>query len=139
MIILFPSGVIYSNQVGGTSCLQPKAEGVYVPLVSELINQEKLLLEYFTGPKWGGSCSSGIDDKDADAIDHILSLYIPTSFIKVNRHRLNESAKHGFTWTLLHNHLNAPLALPIQVLKLVEQVSQLQVKSLPMLIMNWAL
>lgn len=32
LIIPFPSGVIYTNQVGGLGCLHPEIEGVFAPL-----------------------------------------------------------------------------------------------------------
>lgn len=39
LIVLMPSGVIFSNQTGGTMCAHPDAEGIYVPL-------------YLTGGRW---------------------------------------------------------------------------------------
>ena len=32
LIILRPSGVLWTNQVGGTGCEHPYVEGIYVPL-----------------------------------------------------------------------------------------------------------
>src|SRR6478735_2795556 len=32
LIVEMPSGVLYSNQTGGFSCLHPSAEGVFLPL-----------------------------------------------------------------------------------------------------------
>lgn len=91
VIINFPSGVIYSNQAGGTSCLQPEAEGVYVPLFNQVNDQEKKLYDYFTDPKrmWFGSAK--ISEDDADFIDKILGESVFTSFIKVDRDRLDDS------------------------------------------------
>jgi hypothetical protein len=34
LILLCPSGVIWTNQAGGTACRHPQAEGVYLPLWS---------------------------------------------------------------------------------------------------------
>jgi hypothetical protein len=67
-------------------------EGVYVPLSQEVPDpQEKALYEYFTGPKWGGHCSEGIDEETADFIDGVLSWPSAyTSNLKVNRNRLKE-------------------------------------------------
>ncbi len=93
VIILCPSGVLYSNQAGGLSCLQPEIEGVYVPLACEPIDQEEMLEQYFTGPKWLGCCSNGIDDEDANEIDRILGLSLPTRFIKVDRSQLKDSCE----------------------------------------------
>jgi hypothetical protein len=91
VIILFPSGVNYSNQAGGHSCLQPEAEGVFVPLHDEATEQEKMLYSHFTGPKWGGWCNQYIDDETADFIDNLLELSHHTKILKVDRQRLQDS------------------------------------------------
>jgi len=93
LIVLFPSGVLYSNQVGGYSCLQSEAEGIYVPLVDEVVNQEEQLYTYFTGPKLLGGCANGIDAEDADAIDTILHARLLTEFISVDRSKLGWSCE----------------------------------------------
>jgi hypothetical protein len=49
LIISFPSGVIYTNQVGGTGCFQLEIEGVFVPLS---IGHKKILFalqQHFKG------------------------------------------------------------------------------------------
>ncbi|AZZ92678.1 hypothetical protein EUZ85_18880 [Hahella sp. KA22] len=50
IIIGCKSGVIYSNQTGGTACLQPEYEGVLIPIANtigipnlNLVSPEKLL------------------------------------------------------------------------------------------------
>ena len=91
LIILWPSNVLYTNQTGGYACLQPSVEGVFVPLHNELIDQERLLFEYFTGPKWAGCCCRGIDNETADEIDAILGLAPATQMLRVNRSQLYES------------------------------------------------
>jgi hypothetical protein len=100
LIVLFPSGVLYSNQVEGASCDQPQAEGIYVPLVDEVVNQEEQLYKWFTGytyvdgiVKLNGGGTSGIDPEDADAIDAILHARLLTSFISVDRSKLKESCE----------------------------------------------
>jgi hypothetical protein len=93
LIVLFPSGVLYSNQVGGYSCRQPEAEGVYLPIVDEVVNQEAPLHKYFTGPKLFGACANGIDNEDADVIDEILHSQSLTAFISVDRSKLKESCE----------------------------------------------
>ena len=72
LVLLWPTGVLYSNQTGGTSCLHPEAEGAYLPLVDELIDQEALLRQLFTGPRWRGACDSGIDEATAGEVERIL-------------------------------------------------------------------
>lgn len=91
LILLWPSGVFYSNQTGGYACLQPRIEGIFVPLHDELVDQEQMLYDYFTGPKWRGACINGIDEETASHIDHVLNLSFHTSFLRMDRERLNES------------------------------------------------
>jgi len=91
VIILFESGVRYSNQVGGYGCLHPEVEGVFVPLVDETVDQERDLKAHFTGPKWQGWCNDGIDAETADFIDAVLERSPYTEKIKVDRDRLVDS------------------------------------------------
>jgi len=55
VIIDYPSGVLYSNQTGGFSCLHPVTEGIYVPVrndtleTGELIGPERDLQKFFEG------------------------------------------------------------------------------------------
>ncbi len=103
LIIKYPSGVRYSNQVGGVACLQWEAEGVYVPLYNDIIPQEQMLRDHFTGHKWKGACFNGIDTETADYIDDILQANITTRFIRVDRNRLDESVE---AW--IHVLISAP-------------------------------
>ncbi|SRR6266446_6846614 len=91
LIVLFPSGVVYTNQTGGTCCLQPTEEGVFLPLVSETFNHDSALLEYFYKGKWAGACANGIDIEDANFVDQLLAKTDNTKFLSVNRKRLADS------------------------------------------------
>jgi hypothetical protein len=91
LIILFPSGVLYSNQSGGYACLHPVEEGVFVPISIEIINLSDSLTMYFTGSKWRGWCAYGIDEQTADFIDQILQTTSGTNFLKVDRTKLSDS------------------------------------------------
>ncbi|NOK09641.1 DUF6210 family protein [Corallococcus exercitus] len=93
LILLWPTGILYSNQTGGSMCLQPQAEGAFLPLVDELVAQEDLLRQHFTGPKWRGACGNGIDEETAQEIDRILGLSSVTRELglRVDRARLEES------------------------------------------------
>lgn len=98
VIIDYPSGVVYSNQTGGFSCLHPTAEGVYVPLRNdaletwELLSPERDLRAFFEGPKHlGCGATSGLDNDDADFIDRILEQARLGSVFRVDRDRLRES------------------------------------------------
>lgn len=93
LILLWPTGVLYSNQTGGTSCLHPQAEGAYLPLANALTVQEELLLAHFTGPKWRGACDRGIDEETAAEVERILGLSHVTRELglRVDRTRLAQS------------------------------------------------
>jgi hypothetical protein len=99
LIIEYPSGVTYSNQTGGTSCLAPTLEGVFVPLRNdcampsrELLSPENTLVTYFEGPKWQGTgATQGIDADDADFIERLLLEYRLSNCIIVDRSRLRDS------------------------------------------------
>lgn len=96
IVICCESGILIANQTGGTSCLQPEAEGIYVPLRNDygLIEPtlEAELTAYFTGPKHGGAgATSGLDIADADFIDAQLVRVRLASEARVDRSRLSES------------------------------------------------
>lgn len=91
LIILYPSGVYYSNQAGGYACLQPFEEGFYAPLHNSAFQLEDELNKYFTGKKWQGWCYQEIDDEDADFIDKLLEKSYTTKFLKVDRTKLKKS------------------------------------------------
>ncbi|MES2705224.1 MAG: DUF6210 family protein [Verrucomicrobiota bacterium] len=99
IILAFPSGVIYSNQTGGTACLSPEMEGVFVPLRNDyqlsegpMMSPEIELTQYFEGPRHRGrGATSGIDLEDADFIDSILDRVELRPVISVDRTRLAES------------------------------------------------
>lgn len=97
LILAWPSGVVITNQTGGTSNLSPELEGVFVPLRnyrthkgSVLISPENELFAYFARDKWGGSgATEGIDLDDAEFIETTIDNLFPT--IRVDRDRLAES------------------------------------------------
>ena len=96
LILEWPSGVTITNQTGGTSCLAPEIEGVFIPLRNDvtvkervLISPENELFDYFCGPKWRGiGATSGIDSDDADFIDLMLEKVKLSPTIRVDRARL---------------------------------------------------
>ena len=95
LIIEYPSGVMYSNQVGGFSCLHPELEGVFIPLFDELKgeHQETQLLNFFTGNKWMGNCARGIDAETADFVDEVLIQSVATDVLRVDRQKLAQSCE----------------------------------------------
>jgi len=101
VIIEHPTGVFYSNQSGGTGCLHPKIEGIFVPFGNDVlldghrfISPENDLGSYFEGAKYGGTGATlGIDYEDADVIDAILAKARVDQWIEVDRSRLKESCE----------------------------------------------
>jgi hypothetical protein len=97
LIVEIPSGVLYSNQTGGFSCLHPSAEGVFLPIRNdhsfwELLSPERELLAYFEGPKHrGAGATEGLDVDDADFIDSVLAGVRLADVVQVDRERLAES------------------------------------------------
>lgn len=88
VIVLGPSGAVYSNQCGGYACYHPDAEGIYVPLGDSPDEFEV----HFYGPdsKWRGRCFDGIDEETARFIDaHLQSrVFGGAVCISVDRVRL---------------------------------------------------
>jgi len=99
IIFCHKSGVIYSNQTGGTSNLDPTVEGVYLPIRNdylevskEFVSPENELTKYFTGhPHRGTGATNGISEEDAKQIEGILSLYRLHPVISVDRERFLDS------------------------------------------------
>ena len=49
MLVACPSGITWSNQVGGTSCQHPEIEGAFIPLPPEWRTEESDPLYNFYG------------------------------------------------------------------------------------------
>lgn len=109
LIILYPSGVLVSNQTGGSACLRPEAEGIYVPLRAEAIELE----QYFTGEPWNGACCNGIDHAAANRIDDYLTSvdHGALAFLSVNRQRLHESHEAWIYVNIEETPPTSPLSL----------------------------
>lgn len=84
LIILFPSGVIYTNQVGGLGCLHPEFEGIFVPLSA---GNRKII--FALGNHFRGSWTH-LEEKDAKVVDRLLrnDRY---GYLKVDRENLEKS------------------------------------------------
>jgi len=120
LIIEWPSGVLFSNQTGGTSTLHPQAEGAFVPLRNDcerdgnrLLSPESELLAYFEGPKHRGTgATQGLDPDDADFIGSVLSRWrLPQ--VSVDRARLAESHE-AWVHVLIHGDAGGDGELPLQ-------------------------
>lgn len=83
LIISLNSGIIYSNQTGGTASLHSEKEGVYIPLRNDYAAENRTfqspeveLAEYFEGPKYQGTgATNGIDKEDIDFITSVIQKY----------------------------------------------------------------
>jgi hypothetical protein len=91
LVVPYPSGILYTNQTGGTTCAQPVEEGVFVPLGSECRVAEKLI------DCFENQIRARLTSADADALDAILhtpdepSVVTPAFFLEVDRARLDDS------------------------------------------------
>ncbi|WP_298544939.1 DUF6210 family protein [uncultured Aquimarina sp.] len=99
IIIEFPTGVLITNQTGGTTCLHPEIEGVYVPLANdykeatkEFLSPEIALIDYFESAKYKGSGAiKGIDLEDVAVINEILAQFSLHKMITIDLEKLQES------------------------------------------------
>ena len=98
VIIEYPSGVLYSNQTGGTACRHPRVEGIFIPIRNDvaldgtLMSPEIELRQYFANGKYGGSGAvGGIDTDDAEFIDTLLARRRLSDVLSVDVSRLCES------------------------------------------------
>ena len=96
-----------SNQTGGTACLHPEVEGIFLPLNNDyesnltFISPEIELSKYFEGSKYRGTgATSGIDIEDANFINTLLeSMKLKESF-EVNTQKLKDSHE-AWIWLTL--------------------------------------
>ncbi len=90
IILLAEDGVVYSNQAGGSACMQPKERGTLVPISNDppLADLHKGSLPF----KLTAVCRGliGIDSKVADALDSVLKAALGHSIL-VDRSRIGES------------------------------------------------
>lgn len=126
VIFELSTGVVFTQQTAGTSCLRPMLEGAYVPLRNDysvpdkvFISPEVALSAHFTGPRWCGSgAMNGLDTQDADVIDAVLSK--SGLNIRVNRARLRESHE-SWVHVLVGPDVEPPLwsGLPTEALAIL--------------------
>lgn len=85
-------GDIWEQQCGGFACDQKSAKGKLKQLAGGC--EESKLLSFFTGEKWRGWCTDGIDADTADYIEATIPVFA------VDRNRLNESCEAWIIGTL---------------------------------------
>ena len=112
LIINLPTGILISNQTGGTACLQPEIEGIYIPIANDILiesytlhSPETELTQYFLSPKYAGTgACNGIDLKDVEEIESILEKYNLQNFISIDTEKLSESHE---SWIWVKINLNS--------------------------------
>ena len=95
LILLEPSGITFTNQVGGTGCEHPTAEGILVPVGHDhpVERPELGLTERLWDMDWGSY--GGITSDFEDEIEEVLSSNSHTAHIRVDRNRLRD---HREAW-----------------------------------------
>lgn len=114
LVIECPSGVTYTNQVGGAFNRHLRTEGVFVPLANRmsqdwptwpvgsprprhaggpvLDSPATELFDYFWGPKYNARGAEwGLDAEDAVFIDAVLAKHALADVVTVDRDRLDKS------------------------------------------------
>ena len=115
VIVEFPTGVIYSNQAGGTANLHPTLEGAFVPFgndvlmpAREFVSLESYLVAHFEGPKYRGSgATGGLDAEDAELVDEVLQQARMGHCLRTDRERLGESCEAWVWLTVLSDEGSA--------------------------------
>jgi Family of unknown function (DUF6210) len=88
LIIQHPSGVFYTNQVGGHGCFHPEVEGVFFPLQTDVNRYELNTLEQHFKRSW-----DALNEFEANLVDTVLQRSSRNlNWISVDRSRL----KHSF-------------------------------------------
>nr|WP_243436214.1 DUF6210 family protein [Acanthopleuribacter pedis] len=92
VVIKKQTGVIYSNQVGGHSCLQPKIEGVFLPLDTDHLPEDyrDSNLNALENLDWQAQ-SGNLTVTLADQVDAILARHNFSTGILVDRRKLEDS------------------------------------------------
>lgn len=85
LIILCNSGVVYSNQVGGVSCMQFSEEGILTIIEDDIEYVRNGLFEITK------DYPTYLTLDHADKIDLLFSQHSCASYIKVDRSRISES------------------------------------------------
>lgn len=100
LIIKASTGIVWTNQAGGTACLQPECEGLFVPIGNdstldhELVSLENTLFELFDGGPGGMTFAQGW----AEPFERALARYAaehwrPFAQIELDRARLADSVE----------------------------------------------
>lgn len=114
LIVLMPSGVVFTNQTGGTACMHPDAEGIFVPLYFS--GKWPIELESFWWKGWEHYDSPQVQVcLDGMELNHILEPVPLTDFRMTTLAeldgwgeawipvRIKEAPEHTDNWEALHD------------------------------------
>lgn len=105
LILLHPSGVLYTNQVAGYGCLHPEVEGIFVPLPVQVGRREiHALQQHFRG-SW-----HPLTDADAQVVDGVFQAN-NLGYLRVDRARLADSYEAWVYVTVDHPQQDREAAL----------------------------
>ncbi len=110
LILRYPTGITYTNQAGGTSCLQPSTDGVLIPFGNDygedgkFISLELELAKYFDSEYGGTGATNGITHADADTIERVLEQHQLNTWIAVDRDMLQSSFEAWINVLVLSDH-----------------------------------
>ena len=115
VIVAYPIGVMVSNQTGGTACLRPQIEGVYLSLGNDctddhqFLSPQTALSTYFEGPRYNGTgATKGLDEADADFINSVLAKFQLDHFLSVDVARLSDSHE-AWVWVVIQQESSGGL------------------------------
>jgi hypothetical protein len=98
LIIKAKTGIVWTTQAGGVSCLQPECEGLFVPfgndttLDHKLISFENTLFELFAGGTGGMTFAEGWAQPFERALErYAAEHWLPFGRIELDRTRLDDS------------------------------------------------
>lgn len=103
LLILCESGVLYTNQAGGVSCMQPSEEGM-LALIEDDYKMNSSLYKIARHLK----NAVGLTEEDADFIDNVFRNNTSTSFLTVDRDRLANSME-AWLYVIIGDQPNEPL------------------------------
>jgi hypothetical protein len=87
LIVLHPSGVFYTNQVGGHGCFHPEVEGIFIPLQTDINRYELNTLEQHFKGSW-----AALNEFEANLVDTVMQRSSrDLNWISVDRSRLKDS------------------------------------------------
>lgn len=89
LIVERASGVVYSNQAGGTGCLQPEMEGSLVPVSGQHQEDDPDAMEARLAAVFDNG--GHFDERMADQVDSVLASAGHTTGVTVDRTRLSDS------------------------------------------------